>query len=90
MPSEHGIKVAAGILKILPEEYRAKRAAGVRWCSGHRDWTPAEQFGRRTGRCRPCAVKASLEWRAAHADDYRDYMREYQRARRRGYWTVRP
>lgn len=38
------IKAAAGRLNLTVEEYTAKRAAGLKWCSGCREWLPTAKF----------------------------------------------
>ena len=43
-------RMGASRLGIDPSEYRAKIEAGLRWCSFHKSWEPAETFVRRTDR----------------------------------------
>lgn len=37
--------MGANRLGIDPVEYAEKRQAGLRWCSGCREWQPVETFG---------------------------------------------
>lgn len=45
------LKTAAARIGCTVAEYTAQRAAGLRWCSVHRQWEPAGDFSHRT-RCR--------------------------------------
>ncbi len=61
-------------LGIDPAEYRAKREAGLRWCSGHQGWESAELFGRNANRADGIAVDCR--------EASRDRVEAYQRRRR--------
>ena len=52
------LKVAAHRLGLTVEEYTARRAAGLKWCTGCRTWRPVGAFGqdrtRQDGQCARC------------------------------------
>ncbi len=61
-------------LGIEPCEYRAKREAGLRWCSGCHGWEPVERFGPHI------RMRDGLNTRCV--ESAREYAREYQRRKR--------
>lgn len=48
------------------EEWRARRAAGLKWCGGHRDWLPVDEFWAdgKDKQCRHCRTGMRSKKRA--------------------------
>ena len=62
--SDHGAKVAAGLLRMPVEEYRRHEANGEAWCTNEQRWRPREDFERHGSRksgvqpqCRACRAE---------------------------------
>jgi len=72
---ESCLLMGATRLGIDPSEYRAKREAGLRWCTGHKRWEPSADFvshpGKRDGIGGQCV------------ESNRAISREYQRRKAR-------
>ena len=59
--SDHGARVAAGLLRMTVEEYRRHETAGEAWCAVEQRWRPRDDFERHGSRksgvqpyCRAC------------------------------------
>jgi hypothetical protein len=75
-----GPRIAAGRLKISPEEYRAHREAGEKWCSVHKSWEPIERFGKHKSAADGLANRCREANRAlVRVYQTKEYQRDYYR-----------
>jgi len=74
------ILIGAGRLRISPEEYAAKIAAGLKWCCHGKHWTAVSEFGRNWGNLDGLTPDC-LKCRNARQQNYRaDNRRRHERA----------
>jgi hypothetical protein len=76
------LKIAASRRCLSLEEYRAKIDAGLKWCTGCKEWHPVEQFNADRSRGDSRAVRCAMSDQSRDRRSY--FRREKEPKPRRG------